>query len=41
MLKASILLQAQLAGEKVDRAFADEAKGSEAVAVFLGQQGNA
>jgi hypothetical protein len=42
MLKASILLAAQLAGEKVERASADPAKGEKAVQIFLSQtQGNA
>ena len=41
MLKASILLAAQLAGEKVDRALADEARGAEVVSIFLRQGGNA
>ena len=41
MLKASILLAAQLAGEKVERALADEARGAEVVSIFLRQGGNA
>ncbi len=41
MLKASILLRAQLAGEIVDRAFADEKAGSEAVNAFRSQLGHA
>ncbi len=41
MLKAAILLAAQLAGEKVERALADEARGQEVVSIFLSQGGNA
>lgn len=39
MLKAAVLLKAQLEGEHVDRAVADEVRGQEAVSGFLG--GNA
>lgn len=41
MLKASILLRAQLAGDTVERAFADEKAGGEAVAIFKAQLGHA
>jgi len=41
MLKASILLAAQLAGEKIERALADEVRGQEVVSIFLAQHGNA
>lgn len=37
MLKASILLAAELAGEKIERAIADETQGQKVVQVFLSQ----
>lgn len=39
MLKAAVLLAAQLSGEKVERAVADEEEGSKVVQIFRGQLG--